>query len=115
MNGAANGNHEVLMVGRQDATFGPVLGFAASKEMADAFSDVAYSVAPFGLQCAERMVSTVKGAKVLEGKADLVAVQKSLVAVGQMLADMPQVAEVEIKGASASKGWSVTEARIVVK
>jgi acyl-CoA synthetase (NDP forming) len=63
---AAPGLEAILGVTR-DAVFGPVVMFGLGGVFVEAFKDVAFRVAPFGIDTARAMIDEVKGRVLLQG------------------------------------------------
>ncbi len=92
---------EVILGAIQDAQFGPMVMFGSGGVEVERLKDVAFSLAPLTMQDAEWMLENTWAGRRLRGfrnlpPADRQAVLKALVLLGQLSADFPQLAEIEI-------------------
>ena len=92
---------EVILGAIQDAQFGPMVMFGSGGVEVEGLKDVAFSLAPLTMQDAEWMLENTWAGRRLHGfrnlpPADRQAVLKALVLLGQLSADFPQLAEIEI-------------------
>ena len=91
-----------LIVGASiDPTFGPVLLFGQGGTAVEVLADRAIALPPLNRALAHELISRTRVAKLLAGYRDHPAVQLDaicdvLIAVSQMLADLPQLAELDI-------------------
>ncbi|WP_280156041.1 bifunctional acetate--CoA ligase family protein/GNAT family N-acetyltransferase [Piscinibacter sp. XHJ-5] len=91
-----------LIVGASiDAVFGPVLMFGQGGTAVEVIADRAVALPPLNRALAAELVSRTRIAKLLAGYRDhpparVDAIHDVLVAVSQMLADLPQLAELDI-------------------
>jgi acyl-CoA synthetase (NDP forming) len=77
------GGVETILGVQRDALFGPAVMFGLGGVFVEALDDVAFRLAPFGLDEARRMIREIKGFKVLQGlrgapPADLEALAEAL-------------------------------------
>ncbi len=96
-----SGGREVILGGKQDPSFGPVVMFGLGGIYAEVFDDVAFRVAPLTRQDAEEMIAEVKGSRLLRGirgekPSDVEAVMDCLLRLSQLLLDFPAIAEMDI-------------------
>lgn len=112
-----SGGQEALLAGKQDATFGATVMFGISPMLVEAFNDVSLAVAPITPGTAGRMVRQIKGYSLLEGKADVAAVEEALMRAGQLLADFAPIVELEVRLSvdKPGKGLAVTDVRMQLK
>jgi acyl-CoA synthetase (NDP forming) len=87
---AAAGVETILGVQR-DPLFGPAVMFGLGGVLVEVLGDVAFRLAPFGLDEAHRMIREIKGFKVLQGvrgapPADLEALAEALVRLSVLAA-----------------------------
>jgi acetyltransferase len=84
--------------------------------------DVAFRLAPLSAAEAREMVAETAAGRLLEGArgqppGDIDAVVDALVRVGQLMADLPQIAEVDLNplivGPAGEGAWAV-DARVVI-
>jgi acetyl coenzyme A synthetase (ADP forming)-like protein len=92
---------EVILGAVQDAQFGPLVMFGSGGVEVEGLKDVTFSLAPLTLQDAEWMLENTWAGRKLHGfrslpPADQKSVLDSLILLGQLAADFPQLAEIEI-------------------
>jgi acyl-CoA synthetase (NDP forming) len=113
---------EVMLGGRQDAVFGPVVLFGLGGVFVEAMGDVVWRVAPVQPHDARAMINGIRGRKILtgvrgEGPCDLDAIQDLLVRVSQMLVELPVIREIDVnpvKAEEAGKGAWALDARVIL-
>ena len=93
----------------RDAQFGPLVMFGSGGVEVEALKDVAFALAPLTQHEAEGMLERTWAGRRLQGyrnllPADRAAVVDVLLRLGQLLVDLPQVAEVEINPLRALPG-----------
>ncbi len=92
---------EVIVGGKRDPEFGPVVLFGLGGIFVEAFRDVALRVAPLDEEEAERMIGEIRGAVLLDGfrgmpPADRKVLIRALVAVSRLLMDHPEIVNLDI-------------------
>ena len=92
---------ELLVGGRRDETFGPVVAVGLGGFLAEAVADVSVALAPLSLSTAERLVPLGVRARLMPGYRglppwDAAAPASALVAIGRILADHPRVREIDV-------------------
>jgi acetyltransferase len=92
---------EVILGAIQDAQFGPLVMFGSGGVEVEGLKDVAFSLAPVTDQDAVWMLDNTWAGRRLRGfrhlpPADRQAVLDSIKRIGQLAADFPQLAEIEI-------------------
>jgi acetyltransferase len=92
---------EVIVGGRRDPTFGPVVMLGIGGVFVEALEDVAFRVAPLTSLDADEMIDALRGRAVLEGargrpRASRHEIVKALTRVSQLMEENPDLAEVEI-------------------
>jgi acyl-CoA synthetase (NDP forming) len=97
----AAGGPEVLLGGRRDRSFGPVIAFGAGGVGTEVLDDVSLRVAPIHEAEARRLVAETRIGRILSGirgqaAADLEALGRALAALSQLLAQFPRVEEVDL-------------------
>ncbi len=111
---------EVILGGRQDRTFGPVVMFGLGGIHVEVFDDVAFRVAPLTRADAEQMVDEVRGHRLLLGgrgrpPADRTAVVEAILALSRLMSEHRWLREFEINPLLAtSEGVCALDARGVV-
>jgi len=92
---------EVIVGGRRDPTFGPVVMFGLAGVIVEALADVSFRVAPISRSDAEEMIDELRGRRLLEGprglpKANRGAIVAALMRMSQIMMENRDLAEVEI-------------------
>ena len=92
---------EVIIGVVRDPQFGTVLMFGSGGVEVEGLNDVAFALAPITQQEAEEMLQSTWAGRKLAGfrqikAADVTAVHNILIRLGQLAADFPQLAEIEI-------------------
>jgi acetyl coenzyme A synthetase (ADP forming)-like protein len=92
---------EVILGAIQDAQFGPLVMFGSGGVEVEGLKDVTFSLTPLTLQDAEWMLQNTWAGRRLRGfrnlpPADRQSVIDSIMLLGQLSADFPQLAEIEI-------------------
>jgi acetyltransferase len=111
---------ELIVGARVDATFGPVILFGQGGIAVEVTSDSAVALPPLNRSLAGELVSRTRVSRLLAAYRDQPpvkqqALQDTLLAVSQMLADQPQLAELDINPLWADdEGVLAPDARIRV-
>ncbi|MBN1178032.1 MAG: acetate--CoA ligase family protein [Anaerolineae bacterium] len=114
------GGVEVILGGKRDPSFGPVVMFGLGGVMVETFADVTFRLAPIDRADAEAMVDAVRGSALLKGvrgvpPADREALVRALLTVSRMMAENPQIAELDINPLLVlEQGAVAVDARVVV-
>lgn len=92
---------EMIIGGKKDPEFGPVILFGLGGVFVEVLKDVALRVAPVDEGEAERMIEEIKGARLLKGfrgspPVDKEALIKCLVNVSRLLIDHPEIKNLDI-------------------
>ncbi len=92
---------EVILGAVQDSQFGPLVMFGSGGVEVEGLKDVAFALAPLTIQDAEWMLTSTWAGRRLGGfrnlpPADRQAVLHAILHLGQLSADFPQLAEIEI-------------------
>ncbi|MFN4218075.1 MAG: acetate--CoA ligase family protein [Candidatus Bipolaricaulia bacterium] len=92
---------ELIIGGKRDPAFGPVVMIGLGGIFTEIFDDVAFRVAPLTLEDAEEMLAELRGRSLLEkvrGRAalDRAALVQAILAVSQLIAENGQIAELDI-------------------
>ena len=98
---------ELVVGGIRDPEFGPVVMAGLGGVLVEAWRDVRLAVAPVDEAAAVALLRSLRGAAVLDGlrggpPVDVRAVADVIVRVGQLLADVPQIAELDLNPVLAS-------------
>jgi acetyl coenzyme A synthetase (ADP forming)-like protein len=105
---------EVIVGVVGDPQFGPVLMFGSGGVEVEGLNDVAFALAPITRQEAEQMLQSTWAGRKLGGYRQIAAVDETavtdiLIRLGQLAADFPQLAEIEINPVRVLKkgAWAV--------
>lgn len=117
------GGREVILGGKQDPTFGPVVLFGLGGIFVEVFKDVCWRVAPVNQEEARRMISATKGARILQGlrgekPGDLDALQECIATLSQLLVDIPRIQEIDINPLMVlpeGRGTRAVDARVILR
>ncbi len=95
------GGREVLLGARRDQAFGPLVAFGTGGIETEILADVALRVAPISAAQARDLVAETRIGCVLAGfrgqpPADLEALSRAVAALSQLLAQFPQIQEVDL-------------------
>lgn len=93
--------HELLVGAFVDPVFGPVMSVGHGGTAADVLADRAWALPPLNSALAQALVQRTRVARLLAGyngkpPADAQAVTRVLLAVSQLLAEVPELAELDI-------------------
>jgi len=113
---------EVIVGAQRDAQFGPLVMFGLGGVTVEVLRDVTFRLAPLGEAEARGMVAETAAGRLLVGvrgqpPGDVDAVVEALRRVAQLMADLPEVAEVDLNplivGSVGEGAWAV-DVRIVL-
>ncbi|MBN1177890.1 MAG: acetate--CoA ligase family protein [Anaerolineae bacterium] len=113
---------ETIVGAQRDPQFGPLLMFGLGGIAVEVLKDVAFRLAPASEVEARAMVAETAAGRLLEGvrgqpPGDITAVVDTLRRVGQLMADHPEIVEVDmnplIVGRQGTGAWAV-DVRVVV-
>jgi acetyltransferase len=95
------GGQEVIVGVKRDRTFGPLIMFGLGGVFVEALADVSFRLAPLTHDDALSMIGEVRAARLLQGlrgapPADVAALATTIVRIGQLAADQPDIAELDI-------------------
>ena len=113
--------HELIIGVATDPVFGPVILFGQGGVAVEVMADHAIGLPPLNAVLARDMVSRTRVSKLLAGyrnlpPADMDAIVRVLVQVSQLVADIPELAELDINPLLAdSQGAIALDARIRVQ
>jgi acetyltransferase len=112
--------HELIVGAALDPVFGPIVLFGQGGIAVEALDDRAVALPPLNQVLARDLVSRARVARLLQGyrgrpAADHDAIHRVLIAVGQMLAEVPEIVELDINPLLADRhGVLALDARIVI-
>jgi acyl-CoA synthetase (NDP forming) len=116
-----SGGREVILGGKRDPSFGPVVMFGLGGVYVEIFEDVAFRLAPLTREDAEGMISEVRGSRLLRGVrgeplSDVEAVVEALLALSRLVVGCPEVAEVDVNPMLVfERDVAAVDARAVVR
>jgi len=95
------GGRELILGGRQDPQFGPVVLVGLGGIFVEIFEEVVVRVAPISRPEAQEMIDELRGAQILKGarghkRSDIKAVVEALLRLSQLLQDFPEIQELDI-------------------
>jgi acetyl coenzyme A synthetase (ADP forming)-like protein len=111
---------EVLIGAITDPTFGPVMTFGLGGVLVEVLRDVTFRLAPTSHDDALDMIGGIRAAEVLRGvrggaPADRAALADMIERVSQLVADFPEIREVDLNPVLATEhGATAVDARFVV-
>jgi acetate---CoA ligase (ADP-forming) len=114
---------EVILGGKRDQSFGPIVLFGLGGIFVEALKDVAWRVAPLSYEEARKMIESIRGARVLQGirgekPYDIESVADLLVRLSHMLVDLPQIQEIDVNPVLVfpeGEGAVAVDARVILK
>jgi acyl-CoA synthetase (NDP forming) len=115
------GGREVILGGKRDPSFGPVVMFGSGGIHAEVFEDIAFRLAPMTRDVASEMISEVRGFRLLRGvrgdrPADVEAVVEVLLALSRLMVECPEVAEIDVNPVLVfEEGAMAVDARAVIR
>jgi acetyltransferase len=113
--------HELIIGVSEDVTFGPVILFGTGGTAVEVIKDRAVSLPPLDLKLAREQMQRTNIYKLLQGyrdvpPADLDAIALTLVRISHMIAELPEIYELDINPLLADEhGALALDARVVVK
>ena len=116
------GGREVILGGKRDQSFGPILLFGLGGIFVEALKDVVWRVAPLSYEEARKMIGSIRGVRVLQGirgekPYDLETVADLLVRLSHLLIEFPQIQEIDINPVlvfAEGKGAVAVDARVIL-
>jgi len=120
--GVLCGGRELILGGRQDPQFGPVVLVGLGGIFVEVFEEVVVRVAPISHREAHEMVQSLRGYAVLTGArgsqpADIPALEEALLRLSQLLSDFPEIKEIDINPLrvfQADSGCRALDARVIL-
>ena len=112
--------HELIAGVTTDAVFGPIVLFGAGGKAVEVIADRAVGLPPLNAVLARDIIARTRVAKLLAGyrdrpAADIDAIADTLIAISNLVADLPEVIELDINPLLAdARGVVALDARIVV-
>jgi acetyltransferase len=115
------GGREVIIGGKHDPSFGPVVMFGLGGIYVEALDDVAFRLAPLVREEAVEMVDQVQGSRLLRGMrgqpaVDRGAIVEALLAMSRLLVECPEIEEIDINPLLVfERGAAAVDARAIVE
>jgi acetyltransferase len=117
------GGQELILGGRQDPNFGPVVLIGLGGIFVEVLEEVSLRVAPITYREAKEMIDELRGAPILKGArghkpSDLQAVSEALMRLSQLLIDFPEIRELDINPLRVfqeNNGCRALDARIMLR
>jgi len=113
--------YELILGSSQDPQFGPVLLFGSGGQLVEVFQDHSIGLPPLNTTLARRLMENTLIYKALKGvrgrpAVDLEALEQLLVRFSQLVAEQPDIREIDINPLLASaKGLVALDARIILR
>ena len=113
-----SGAHELIVGAATDPAFGPVILFGQGGTAVEVIADRAVALPPLNMKLARELVGRTRVSKVLAGyrdrpAADRDAIDLTLVKIAQLVADIPEIVELDINPLLAdANGVIALDARI---
>ena len=113
---------EVIVGGRRDAVFGPVILFGLGGILVEALGDAVWRVAPVDCGEAARMLDRIHGRRLLDGvrggkPRDREAVVEGIARVSRLMTEFPAILEMDVNPLLAleqGKGAPALDARVIL-
>jgi acetyltransferase len=113
---------EIIMGGKRDECFGPVVLFGLGGIFVEVFRDAVWRLAPIQHEEAARMIRSIQGARVLSGyrgesPRDLKSLEDLLVRLSVMLVDLPRIQEIDVNPVivmAEGEGALAVDARVIL-
>jgi acyl-CoA synthetase (NDP forming) len=115
------GGREVILGGKRDPSFGPVVMFGSGGVYAEVFEDVAFRLAPLTRESASEMIAEVRGSRMLRGvrgeqPVDVESIVEVLLALSRLLVECPEVTEIDVNPLLVfEEGATAVDARAVIR
>jgi acyl-CoA synthetase (NDP forming) len=116
------GGQELILGGRQDPNFGPVVLIGLGGIFVEVFEEVALRVSPITRLEASEMIDELRGASILKGArghkpSDIDSVIEALLRLSQLLIDFPEIRELDLNPLRVfqeNNGCRALDARIII-
>ncbi len=116
------GGRELILGGKQDPHFGPVVLVGLGGIFVEVFEEVVIRIAPLTRSEAIKMIDELRGVAILKGargqiRSDLPALVDALLRISQLLVDFPAIQELDINPLRVfheNEGCCALDARLVI-
>ena len=111
----------MILGGKRDPSFGPVVMFGSGGVYAEVFEDVAFRLAPLTRESASEMIAEVRGSRMLRGvrgeqPVDVESIVEVLLALPRLLVECPEVTEIDVNPLLVfEEGATAVDARPVIR
>jgi len=115
-----SGGHEVIIGAVTDPAFGKLVAFGLGGVLVEVLKDITFRLAPASAQEASSMLDSIAAAEILRGVRGGKAVDREALAamiqrVSSLVADFPEIAEMDLNPVFASeRGATAADVRIVL-
>jgi len=117
------GGRELIVGGRQDEQFGPVVLVGWGGIFVEIFGEFSVRVAPISRREAKEMIEELRGAAILRGlrgdkPSDMEAVAEVLLRISQLLTDFPEIQEIDLNPLrvfAVPEGCLALDGRVILK
>jgi acyl-CoA synthetase (NDP forming) len=117
------GGQELILGGRQDPNFGPVVLAGLGGIFVEVLEEVSLRVAPITPKEAREMIDELRGAPILKGArghkpSDIASVSEALLRLSQLMIDFPEIGELDINPLRVfqeNNGCRALDARIMLQ
>jgi len=114
---------EIILGGKRDDCFGPVVLFGLGGIFVEVFRDAVWRLAPVRHEEAARMIRSIQGARVLSGyrgepSRDMEVLKDLISRLSQMLVTFPRIQEIDINPVivmAEGEGALAVDARVILK
>jgi acyl-CoA synthetase (NDP forming) len=116
------GGRELILGGRQDPHFGPIILVGLGGIFVEIFEEVVVRVVPITQSEVMRMIENLRGYQILQGarghmRSDIESVAETLLRLSQLLIDFPEIKEMDINPLRVfheEEGCRALDARMIV-
>ena len=116
----ADPGQECILGALKDRSFGPVVMFGLGGIFVEVLKDVSFGVAPLTPSDLARMTDSIRGRRLLDGlrgepAKDVAALQEALARLSALMADNPEIAEIDLNPVIAHPvGISIVDVRVIL-
>ncbi|BEQ13859.1 bifunctional acetate--CoA ligase family protein/GNAT family N-acetyltransferase [Desulfoferula mesophila] len=116
----SNPDYEILLGGKRDSSFGPVILFGMGGIYTEVLKDKALGLPPMNRLLARRLMEETKVYSLLQGfrnhpAADMQRLEEMIIRLSQLLIDFPEIAELDMNPVLIKDGKPIAvDARILV-